>query len=82
MADAEQVEAGLLFLVLELDPEHLSLADLTQRMSERSSRARESEASSIHRAATSLEQAGLLRETAAGRIAPTRAALRFNALYI
>ena len=28
--DAEQVEAGLLFLVLELDPEHLTLAELTR----------------------------------------------------
>lgn len=30
---AKQVEAGLLFLVLELDPQNLNLADLTQRMS-------------------------------------------------
>jgi len=44
---AEQVEAGLLFLVLELDPEHLSLADLTRRMSEKSSRGEEGEASRV-----------------------------------
>ena len=78
--DAEQVEAGLLFLVLELDPEHLTLAELTQRMSGDDRHRRKKEAGAVHRAAASLREAGLLSERDR-KIAPTRAALRFNALY-
>ena len=79
--DAEQVEAGLLFLVLELDPEHLTLAELTQRMSADAPRRRREEASAVDHAVASLREVGLLSERD-GRIVPTRAALRFNALYI
>ena len=77
----EQVEAGLLFLVLELDPRHLSLAELTQRMSANGVHRREREAVAIDQAAAGLQGAGLLSERD-GKIVPTRAALRFNALYI
>ena len=78
---AEQVEAGLLFLVLELDPEHRTLAELTQRMSANDPHRREKEAGAVDQAAASLRGAGLLSERD-GKIVPTRAALRFNALYI
>lgn len=78
--DAEQVEAGLLFLVLELDPEHLTLAELTQRMSGDDPHRREKEAGAVDRATASLQEAGLLSERD-GKVVPTRAALRFNALY-
>lgn len=79
--DSEQAEAGLLFLVLELDPEHLTLAELTQRMSGDAPDRREKEAGAVDRAAASLRGVGLLSERN-GKIVPTQAALRFNALYI
>lgn len=79
--DSEQVEAGLLFLVLELDPEHLTLAELTQRMSGDEPDRQEKEAGAVDRAAASLRGVGLLSERD-GKVIPTQAALRFNALYI
>ena len=51
---AEQVEAGLLFLALELDPEHRTLAELTQRMSANDPHRREKEAGAVDQAAASL----------------------------
>lgn|GEM_PF-3146828 len=77
----EQVEAGLLFLVLELEPEHLSLPELTRRMSAKAPRRRAREAGAVAGAAASLIEVGLLSQSD-GRIAPTPAAIRFNALYI
>ena len=78
---SQPVESGLLFVVLELHPEHLSLAELAQRMSGGSVKSKDEEASDIYDAAASLMAAGLLVEND-GKVAPTPAALRFNALYI
>ena len=78
---AEEVEAGLLFLVLELDPEHLSVVELGRRMSADNPRRRKAEMATVGHAVERLKQVGLLSEKN-GKIVPTRAALRFNALYI
>lgn len=79
-ASAEQVEAGLLFLVLELDPEHVGLAELSRRMNVESLQRQRKEANAVDRAAASLKAVGLLCERD-GKIAPTPAARRFNQLY-
>ena len=72
---------GFSFLVLELDPEHLSVVELGRRMSADNPRGREAEMATIGRAVKRLKEVGLLSERN-GRIIPTPAALRFNALYI
>lgn len=77
----ERVEAGLLFLVLDLDPEHLSVVELEQRMTADDPRRREAEIATVGRAVERLKEVGLLGERN-GKIVPTRGALRFNALYI
>lgn len=77
----EQVEAGLLFLVLDLDPEHLSVVELEQRMTAHDPCRREAEIATVTRAVEHLRDVGLLGERN-GKIVPTRAAQRFNALYI
>ena len=77
---AEPVEAGLLFLVLDLDPEHLSVAALAQKMMAKDPRRRDEEMEAVARAVASLKEVQLFSERD-GKIVPTRAALRFNALY-
>ena len=76
-----QVEAALLFLVIELDPEHLTLGELIDEMGRAADSGLAREADAIRRAATRLQEAGLLCQRG-GRIVPTTAALRFNSLYI
>jgi len=76
----EQVEAGLLFLVLDLDPEHLTVAELGRRMAPADPRRREEESVAVERAVGRLKKVGLLTELN-GRVVPTPAALRFNELY-
>jgi hypothetical protein len=77
MAGIEQVKAALLFLVLELDPEHLSVEELSERMAVDEPK----DLPAVSRAATSLMDVGLLCDRD-GKLAPTPAALCFNALYI
>lgn len=76
----KQVEAGLLSLTLDLEPQHLSIAELTQRMAAKRSDSATNEVHSIKRAVACLLSVGLLSEGGDGTIAPTPAALHFDQL--
>ncbi|HEX6689047.1 MAG TPA: helix-turn-helix transcriptional regulator [Solirubrobacterales bacterium] len=72
------IEVGLLSVIFEAHPEHLSAAELVRRMMPVDPRYRD-EDGAVERAIRSLQHSELVRETN-GVIVPTRAALRFDEL--
>lgn len=77
-SEKDVIEVGLLALILELHPEHLSAADLIRKMEAGNPR-NSNEAKAVERALESLLDSELVIE-ADGVIAPTKAALRFDEL--
>jgi len=76
--EAGTIEVGLLTLIFDLHPEHLSAAELVRRM-EATDRGEGGKAEAAERALGRLRHAELVRETN-GVIVPTRAALHFDQL--
>jgi hypothetical protein len=76
--DVARIEVGLLSLIFDLHPEHLTAAELVDRMTPVDPRYRD-EDEAVEQAIRRLQQSELVSEMN-GVIVPTRAALHFDEL--